>query len=198
MQCTRRISGVWGASQRCWCKWSLKMQVAWQQWQWCPLWITAKSPLLSIFGLDLWGMDDNAWAIRWQLLQKLFHYITLFVSVLVTGATSLLLSDFPWKWLEYHTSILTGEGWVRELLVGHPKCIWCELGVHSHVFFELIEELHWLGHGRSKYVSLEEQLAIFLYISVTRMTIRHVREQFQQSNKTISWWVICFVLITAI
>ena len=27
----------------------------------------------------------------------------------VTGATSLLLSDFPWEWQEYHTSILTGE-----------------------------------------------------------------------------------------
>ena len=131
-------------------------------------------------------MDDNARAIRRQVLQKLFHYITLFVGVLVTGATSLLLSDFPRERQEYHTSILTGEGWVRELLAGRPECIHCELGVHSHVFFELIEALHQLGHGRSKYVSLEEQLAIFLYISVTGMTIRHAGERFQRSNETIS------------
>ena len=76
-------------------------------------------------------------------------------------------------------SILTGEGWVRELLASHPECIHCELEVHSHVFLELIEELHRLGHSRSKYVSLEEQLAIFLYISVTGMTIRHAGERFQ-------------------
>ena len=62
-------------------------------------------------------MDDNARAIWRQVLQKLFHYITLFVGALVTGATSLLLSDFPWDPQAYHTSILT-------------------------VFLELIKELH--------------------------------------------------------
>ena len=93
-------------------------------------------------------MDDNARAIRRQVLQKLFHYITLFVGVLVTGVTSLLLSDFPQDPQAYHTSILTGKGWVRELLAGHPEHIHCELGVHSHVFLKLIEELHRLGHSR--------------------------------------------------
>ncbi|KAF8810322.1 hypothetical protein BYT27DRAFT_7057949, partial [Phlegmacium glaucopus] len=63
----------------------------------------------------------------------------------------------------YHTSILTGQGWVMELLAGHPRHIHCELGVHWHVFLELIQELQQLGHGRSKYLSLKEQLAIFLY-----------------------------------
>jgi hypothetical protein len=65
---------------------------------------------------------------------------------------------------------------VRELLAGHPEHIHCKLGVHSHIFLELIEELHQLGHCRSKYVSLEEQLAIYLYICVTGMTIRHAGE----------------------
>ncbi|KAF8808877.1 hypothetical protein BYT27DRAFT_7058906, partial [Phlegmacium glaucopus] len=63
----------------------------------------------------------------------------------------------------YHTSILTGQGWVMELLAGHPRRIRCELGVHRHVFLELIQELQRLGHGRSKYLSLKEQLTIFLY-----------------------------------
>ncbi|KAG2368968.1 hypothetical protein BDR07DRAFT_1572002 [Suillus spraguei] len=34
----------------------------------------------------------------------------------------------------YHTSALSDEAWVVELLTGHPECIWCELGVHAHVF----------------------------------------------------------------
>jgi hypothetical protein len=29
----------------------------------------------------------------------------------------------------YHTSILTGEGWVRELMTGHPDRIKTELGM---------------------------------------------------------------------
>jgi hypothetical protein len=29
----------------------------------------------------------------------------------------------------YHTSILSGIGWVKELLTGHPDRIQCELGV---------------------------------------------------------------------
>ena len=36
------------------------------------------------------------------------------------------------------------------------------LGVHQHVFYVLIEELHELGYTNSKYVTLEEQLNIFL------------------------------------
>jgi hypothetical protein len=43
-----------------------------------------------------------------------------------------------------------------------------------------------MGHGNSKYVSLEEQLLIFLYMYATGLTIRHVGEQFQRSNETIS------------
>jgi hypothetical protein len=41
----------------------------------------------------------------------------------------------------YYISILTGEGWVIELVTGHPKHIRCELGVSSEVFVLLIEEL---------------------------------------------------------
>ena len=83
-------------------------------------------------------------------------------------------------------SILTGEGWVMELLSGHPDRIRCELGVSHNVFAGLILELREMGYRNSKYVSLEEQLTIFLYASVTGLTIRHLGEQFQSSNETIS------------
>ena len=84
-------------------------------------------------------------------------------------------------------SVLTGEDWVMELLSGHPECIRCELGVRQHVFASLISECQDIGYRDSRYVLLEEQLAIYLYSCVTRLTIRHVGERFQRSNETISW-----------
>ena len=54
------------------------------------------------------------------------------------------------------------------------------------MFLALIGVLQELGYGHSKYVTLEEQLTIFLYMSVTGLTIQHVGEHFQRSNKTIS------------
>ncbi|KAF8834554.1 hypothetical protein BDN67DRAFT_876599, partial [Paxillus ammoniavirescens] len=42
------------------------------------------------------------------------------------------------------------------------------------------------GHTNSKFVSLEEQVAIFLYTCVTGLTLRNVGEQFQRSSDTIS------------
>ena len=49
-----------------------------------------------------------------------------------------------------------------------------ELGVHKHVFNALMLELVQIGHTDSKNITLEEQLAIFLYTCVTGLTVRHV------------------------
>jgi hypothetical protein len=75
---------------------------------------------------------------------------------------------------------------VMELITGHPDRIRCELGVNLHVFEKLVQDLRTLGHSDSRYVSLEEQLSIFLYTCVTGLTVRHVAERFQRSNATIS------------
>ncbi|TFK16778.1 hypothetical protein FA15DRAFT_552492, partial [Coprinopsis marcescibilis] len=48
-------------------------------------------------------------------------------------ATQLYLSPNYWK-QPYHTSKLSGEEWVDELIHGHPDWIWTELGMHLHVF----------------------------------------------------------------
>src|SRR3954454_19103159 len=51
----------------------------------------------------------------------------IFVNAVIAGAASVvepLVSKQP-----YHTSILTGEGWVQELLNGHPERIHTELGL---------------------------------------------------------------------
>jgi len=110
--------------------------------------------------------------------------ITLQLSLLVPTLIR-LIARYHMK-EPYHTSILSGYAWVQELLHGHPERIRTELGVHKEVFNALIEELRSMGHGDSKYVMLEEQLAIFLYTSVTGLSIRHVGERFQQANGTIS------------
>jgi hypothetical protein len=86
----------------------------------------------------------------------------------------------------YHTSALSGHAWVLELLNGHPGRIRCELGVSLQVFDDLLSNLRGMGYKDSRYVTLEEQLAIFLYTCVTGLSIRHVGERFQRANNTIS------------
>jgi hypothetical protein len=120
--------------------------------------------------------------------QQWHQHITHLVSLLVTIVIPTILQVVRALYVKqpYHTSILSGEGWVQELLHGHPKRIQCELGVTKEVFQHLIHELHAMGFKRSRYVSLEEQVAIFLYTCVTGLTTRHVGERFQRSNGTIS------------
>ena len=79
---------------------------------------------------------------------------------------------------------------MQELITGHPEHMKTELGMQPHVFFLLVKELYSVGMRRSKFLSLEEQLAIFLYISVTGLSIRHVAEHFQHANDTISMYVL--------
>jgi hypothetical protein len=96
----------------------------------------------------------------------------------------------------YHDSALSGAAWVCELLKGHPERIRTELGVHKHIFPALITSLKNAGYRRSKFVSLEEQLAIFLYTCVTGLSIRHVAERFQRATETASKYAYANDLIT--
>ena len=121
-----------------------------------------------------------------MMRQRLHQYTALFISIILAAAAAVLQSLYPHDPLPYHTSILTGEAWVLELLMGHPKHIHCELGVHCHVFKALVSELRSMGYTNSRFVSLEEQLAIFLYCCVTGLTIWHVGERFQRTNETVS------------
>jgi hypothetical protein len=104
---------------------------------------------------------------------------------------AVILYALPHYWKQpYHTSALTGAAWVKELMYGHPDRIWTVLGMRLHVFVALVLELRLVcGLGDSRYVTLEEQVAIFLYTCVTGLSIRHVGERFQRSNETISKYV---------
>ena len=122
------------------------------------------------------------------LHHSIIFTITLQLSLLLPTLMCLILHYHMKE--PYHTSILSGYAWLQELLHGHPECIRTELGVHKEVFLALIILLRSMGHGDTRYVTLEEQLAIFLYISVTGLSIHHVGERFQRANGTISKWVL--------
>jgi hypothetical protein len=101
-------------------------------------------------------------------------------------AVFLYASPLYWK-QPYHTSALTGEAWVKELIVGHPDRIKNELGMRLHVFLAFMNQLRVVGGlTDSREVSLQEQAAIFLYTNVTGLSFRHVGERFQRSTDTIS------------
>ena len=86
----------------------------------------------------------------------------------------------------FHDSALSGAAWVLELLNGHPECIRLALGVHKHVFRALVKSLKDAGYVQSKYLTIEEQLAIFLYTCVTGLSINHVSERFQWTPEMTS------------
>ena len=88
--------------------------------------------------------------------------------------------------IPYHTSALSGEDWVDELLSGHPRCIRVELGVYRGTFTVLVKAMEDLNIHSSRHVSIEEQVSIFLYTVVTGLTCTHVGERFQRSSSTIT------------
>ena len=126
--------------------------------------------------------------------RRVIGLIILLINI-VTHCTVLLLEAHSDP-QPHHTSILTGAGWLVELLLGHPDRIRCELGVRKHVFEALVNELHSMGYGDNRSVCLEEQLGIFLYTCVTGLTVRHVGERFQRSNETVARYVFIFIDIS--
>ncbi|KAG7088644.1 hypothetical protein E1B28_012616 [Marasmius oreades] len=70
-----------------------------------------------------------------------------------------------------YTSILTGQCWLDELLKGHPLRFQQQLGVTKEVFCQLLLELQlFYSLTDSKYVTADEQLAMFLYFASTGST----------------------------
>jgi len=71
-------------------------------------------------------------------------------------------------------------------MTGHPDQIWHNLGVNLPVFNALLEDLRRHGHIQSRNgISVEEQLAIFLYTCVTGLSTHHLGERFHISKLRI-------------
>jgi hypothetical protein len=111
---------------------------------------------------------------------------TMMLTVLAITTEAMELASRMYEKQAYHTSVLSGHAWVLELLNGHPDRIRCELGVSHDVFDLLLSDLRGMGYKDSRHVTLEEQLAIFLYTCVTGLSTRHVGERFQRANNTIA------------
>jgi hypothetical protein len=122
--------------------------------------------------------------------EQILRFVTYFTKVLMPAVIQIIRQRYVKQ--PYHTSILTGQGWVDELVHGHPLRIRTELGVSLEVFQALISKLREMGHGASKHVTLEEQVAIFLYACVTGLSVRHLGERFQRSNETISKYILIY------
>lgn len=134
------------------------------------------------------GMDLEAQGVQEERRRRLAIFISIIISQIVHYYNLLFLT--PTAPIPYHTSILTGEGWMLELLNGHPERIRTCLGVSHGTFNKLVRTLVHHGFTRSRNgISIEEQLGIFLYTCVTGMSTRHVGERFQHSTDTISRYV---------
>lgn len=125
---------------------------------------------------------------RREMNQHTLNAVLLILTQLITVIMPMLIDMLQpyYQKQPYHTSILSGYGWVTELLNGHPERIRTELGMHKHVFLELVDELRSMGYSGARDVTLEEKLAIFLYACVTGLSVRHIGERFQRANGTIT------------
>ena len=85
------------------------------------------------------------------------------------------------------TSILSGQMWLDELLVGHPERFVEQFGMSKRAFQLLSRELQ-LHSGLTdrRHVTADEQLATFLYIARTGSSTRTLQERFQRSPSMIT------------
>ena len=85
------------------------------------------------------------------------------------------------------TSILSGQMWLDELLVGHPERFVEQFGMSKRAFQLLSRELQ-LHSGLTdrRHVTADEQLATFLYIARTGSSTRTLQEHFQWSPSMIT------------
>ena len=123
--------------------------------------------------------------IKLSLLQ--LHYNCHFFSL----HSCVLFSAITWKSLITHQSCLA--------MLGFKNCCIVTLSA----FIQNLEStkrffLLWLESWSqcTRYVTLEEQLSIFFYMSVTGLSIHHIGEQFQCANGTISKWVFQLLIMT--
>ncbi|XP_028061231.1 uncharacterized protein LOC114264730 isoform X2 [Camellia sinensis] len=102
-------------------------------------------------------------------------------TVAVTYATNYLMKE-PCR-----TSSLTGGKWMEELQEGNQTRIFENFRMEREVFYQLCDLLHTkYGLETGQRVSVQEQVAIFLYIVGGDTRNINTQERFQHSSETIS------------
>ena len=109
------------------------------------------------------------------------------ITVVIVGYAAVLAAASRFEKVAQHTSILRGQQWVDELREGHPGRFKNKMGMSKHVFDRLLEVLQEDGElNDTRYVSAQEQLAIFLHFAHQALSNRGLQERFQCSPDTIS------------
>jgi hypothetical protein len=86
-----------------------------------------------------------------------------------------------------HTSILNGATYVHEALTGHEVLCQWRFHMEREIFQALLQKLHEKRLLEdSRYVSVEVQVAIFLYAVSKNATNRTLQDRFQHGAHTIS------------
>ena len=130
--------------------------------------------------------QPDRWVDRW-VDRQVDRWVVILAIVQMAGVLGCLTYEtlLSCQCTPYHTSALSGEAWVQELLSGHPECIKNELGVYWGTFVILIKAFQMLSIQSLHHVSIKEQLSIFLYTAVTGLSCIHVREHFQWTPSMI-------------
>jgi len=108
-------------------------------------------------------------------------------TIIIVVYASMLAYASCFEKVAQHTSILRGQQWLDELCEGHPRRFKNEIRMSKYVFNRLSEVLQ--EDGRLKdtwYVTVQEQLAIFLHLAHQVLSNRTLQEHFQHSLDTIS------------
>jgi len=117
----------------------------------------------------------------------------IIISAAILASTAILLYiESCQQRLPYHTSILTGEKWIIELIsTQNYHHFYKQLGMSRESFLVLVRDLeaHYLV-DQMRYMTTEEQVAIFLYTVVTNLSNHKVAERFQRSGETVSRYVL--------
>lgn len=94
-----------------------------------------------------------------------------------------------------HDSALTGFQWVLELLGGNIHRMEEQLGMRKHVFERLVDTLWEVGLRHTPHITIQEQVAIFLYTVTTALPNRKIAERFQRSGDTISRFAFAIIRV---
>jgi len=124
--------------------------------------------------------------------EELFLHLVNFVAAasflfLASSRDAALLYSTRFDRVPVHTSRLSGQQWLDELINGHDRRFHNEMGLRKHVFKRLIRVLgRDAGLVDTRHVSAHEQLAIFLHYVHRGLSNRALQERFQRSADTIT------------
>ena len=111
--------------------------------------------------------------------------VIMVCSAMSTGCAMLWYSSQFVK-TPQHTSVLSGQQWLDELLGGHDGRFYNEIGMHKFVFLRLLTTLKTdAGLQGTWHVSAVEQAAVFLHYVHRGLSNRALQERFQRSGDTI-------------